>query len=72
MSQLEYLKYPKNSYEREALEVQISEFGQIPLQLFDAPHPTKKARMISLQKLPKEYLKGYELCKESKYYIDIY
>ena len=66
------LNYRKNSYEREALEVQISEFGQIPLQMFDAPHPTKKARMISLQKLPKEYVKGYELSKDSKYCIDIY
>ena len=29
--------------EREALEAQVNEFGQIPLQLFTAPHPARAA-----------------------------
>jgi hypothetical protein len=34
--------------ERAALEVQISEFGQIPIQLFEEKHPAKKARILCL------------------------
>ena len=32
-----------NAAERRALELQISEFGQTPTQLFDAPHPPRRA-----------------------------
>jgi factor associated with neutral sphingomyelinase activation len=34
--------------ERAALEVQISEFGQTPLQIFEDKHPLKKTRILSL------------------------
>ena len=32
----------ENAEERSALEMQISEFGQTPRRLFDAPHPRRK------------------------------
>ena len=34
--------------ERVALEVQISEFGQTPIQLFEDRHPTRRARILNL------------------------
>jgi factor associated with neutral sphingomyelinase activation len=51
-----YLTYQDNvnfdrampKMERTALEVQISEFGQCPIQLFDERHPTKRTRIINL------------------------
>lgn len=39
---------PMSRVERAALEVQISQFGQIPLQLFDDRHPARKTRILSL------------------------
>lgn len=29
----------KSAYEKEAMETQIMEFGQIPIRLFKGPHP---------------------------------
>jgi factor associated with neutral sphingomyelinase activation len=51
-----YLTYQENvnfdrqmsRVERAALEVQISEFGQTPVQLFEDKHPVRRARIISL------------------------
>lgn len=34
--------------ERTALEVQISEFGQTPIQLFEDRHPSRRARLLNL------------------------
>jgi factor associated with neutral sphingomyelinase activation len=39
---------PMSRVERAALEVQISEFGQTPLQIFDDRHPVRKTRILSL------------------------
>jgi factor associated with neutral sphingomyelinase activation len=41
--------YP-NIIEREALEVQISEFGQVPLQLFQSPHHPMRAKLSHVSK----------------------
>lgn len=34
--------------EKAALRVQITEFGQCPVQIFDDIHPIKRTRLISL------------------------
>ena len=34
--------------EKAALEVQISEFGQTPLQLFEDKHSARRARILNL------------------------
>lgn len=34
--------------ERSALEVQVSEFGQTPIKLFESQHTPKKTRIIHL------------------------
>lgn len=39
---------PMSRVERAALEVQISEFGQTPLQLFEEKHPIRRARILNL------------------------
>lgn len=39
---------PMSRVERAALEVQISEFGQTPIQLFEDRHPTRRARILNL------------------------
>lgn len=39
---------PMTRMERAALEVQISEFGQIPCKLFEDRHLTKRTRIIHL------------------------
>ncbi len=52
-----YLTYKENAkfdrnmsrIEKSALKVQISEFGQCPVQIFDDIHPFKKTRIISLE-----------------------
>jgi hypothetical protein len=51
-----YLTYQENvsfdkitsKMERAAMEVQISEFGQTPLQIFEDKHPAKRSRILSL------------------------
>lgn len=39
---------PMSKVERAALEVQISEFGQTPLQLFEEKHVGRRARILNL------------------------
>ena len=41
--------------EEEAMLVQIREFGQIPVQLFNFPHPERKSRKILFMQPGKEY-----------------
>eukprot|EP01017_Pseudomicrothorax_dubius_P034282 TRINITY_DN4680_c0_g1_i4.p1 TRINITY_DN4680_c0_g1~~TRINITY_DN4680_c0_g1_i4.p1 ORF type:complete len:384 (+),score=125.91 TRINITY_DN4680_c0_g1_i4:586-1737(+) len=38
----------RNAYERAALEVQVTEFGQTPVQLFKGPHPARVVRLFNL------------------------
>jgi hypothetical protein len=34
--------------EKAAMEVQISEFGQTPMQIFEEKHPARRARILNL------------------------
>ena len=40
---------PMSRVERAALEVQVAEFGQTPLQLFEDRHPGRRVRLLSLE-----------------------
>jgi hypothetical protein len=51
--------------ERAALEVQISEFGQTPIQLFEDRHPTRRARILNL-----DLGGGLEDKKKSEFEVD--
>jgi len=44
----------KSTCERDAVEIQLTEFGQIPVQVFDFPHPAKRTRLVNIYKIPKE------------------
>jgi factor associated with neutral sphingomyelinase activation len=35
----------KNPFHKRAIDIQISEYGQIPIQLFDHPHPKKRIKI---------------------------
>jgi len=50
---IDWLKY-SSPYEREAIELQVAQFGQVPIQIFNTPHLRKRTRLIDLHKIPKE------------------
>lgn len=35
----------KNPFHKRAIDIQIAEYGQVPLQLFDHPHPKKRIKI---------------------------